>query len=271
MRYLQNLHTHTTFCDGKNSPRELLEIAIGKGFDSIGFSGHSYMSYSALLPVTLASTRAYKEEIRRLKVEYEGRIKVFLGLEADMFSEDDFSGLDYVIGSVHYLKTPHGIAAFDRQIPAIQAVIDEHYAGDGLAFARDYYAHLAELPKHGSFDIVGHFDLCDKHGKNADFFDTESRAYREAAIGAAEALAGKIPYFEVNTGCMPRGYRPFPYPAPFLLPELRRLGFGAVISSDCHNADYLDAGFEAAAELLRAAGFREYYILTDTGFSPVLL
>ncbi len=271
MKYLQNLHTHTTWCDGKNAPRELLEIAIAKGFDSIGFSGHSYMSYSSLLPVTLASTRAYKEEIRQIKREYEGRIKVFLGLEADMFSEDDFSGLDYVIGSVHYLRTPKGIAAFDRGIPEIRAVIDEHYGGDGLAFAKDYYRHMAMLPDYGRFDIIGHFDLCDKHGTRADFFDTESRAYREAAIGAAEALAGKIPYFEVNTGCIPRGYRQFPYPAPFLLSELKRLGFGAVITSDCHNAAYLDAAFDRAADALRAAGFREYYILTDDGFHPVAL
>lgn len=271
MKYLQNLHTHSTFCDGKNSPREMIEIAIEKGFDSIGFSGHSYMSYSPTMPVTLASTRAYKDEIRRLKAEYADRIKVFLGLEADMFSEDDFSGLDYTIGSVHYLETEKGIVGFDRQIPVIQAVIDEHYAGNGLAFARDYYAHMARLPDYGKFDIIGHFDLCDKHGKNASFFDTESRAYRDAAIGAAEALSGKIPYFEVNTGCIPRGYRPFPYPAPFLLPELRRLGFGAVITSDCHNANYLDAAFDTAAELLRAAGFRDYYILTDDGFAPVSL
>ena len=271
MKYLQNLHTHTTFCDGKNTPRQMLDIAIEKGFDSIGFSGHSYMSYSALLPVTLESTRTYKEEIRRLKIEYEGRIKVFLGLEADMFSEDDFSGLDYTIGSVHYLRTSHGIAAFDRQIPEIRAMIDEHYAGDGLAFVRDYYAHLARLPEYGNFDIIGHFDLCDKHGTKAGFFDTESREYREAAIGAAEALAGKIPYFEVNTGCIPRGYRQFPYPAPFLLRELRRLGFGAVITSDCHNAAYLDAAFDTAADCLRDAGFREYYILTDNGFVPVSL
>ena len=46
MKYRQNLHTHTTFCDGKDTPEELVEAAIAKGFDSIGFSGHSYMYYS---------------------------------------------------------------------------------------------------------------------------------------------------------------------------------------------------------------------------------
>lgn len=269
MKYLQNLHTHTTWCDGKNPPRELLEIAIQKGFDSIGFSGHAHMPHSGY--ISFDSTREYKEDIRKIKQEYAGRIKVFLGLEVDMLGDDDLSGLDYTIGSVHYLRVSGQVVGFDRPKETVRAVIDEHYAGDGLAFARDYYRHLAMLPDYGKFDIIGHFDLCDKHGKSAGFFDTESRAYRDAAIGAAEALAGKIPYFEVNTGCIPRGYRSYPYPAPFLLPELRRLGFGAVISSDCHNAAYLDAAFDTAAELLRAAGFREYYILTDDGFCPVAL
>jgi hypothetical protein len=38
---LQDLHTHTTYCDGKNTPREMIEAAIAKGLRRIGFSGHS--------------------------------------------------------------------------------------------------------------------------------------------------------------------------------------------------------------------------------------
>ena len=37
---LYNYHTHTTFCDGKNTPQEIVEGAIQKRFDAIGFSGH---------------------------------------------------------------------------------------------------------------------------------------------------------------------------------------------------------------------------------------
>ena len=47
----QNLHTHTIYCDGINTPEELVEAAIAKGFDSIGFSGHSYMSYASWVPL----------------------------------------------------------------------------------------------------------------------------------------------------------------------------------------------------------------------------
>ena len=92
----------------------------------------------------------------------------------------------------------------------------------------------------------------------------------ELAIEAAEALAGKIPFFEVNTGAISRGYRTTPYPAPFLLKELHRLGYGAVISSDCHDKRALDCWYPEAAGLLLAHGFREIYVLTAPGrFEPV--
>ena len=84
-------------------------------------------------------------------------------------------------------------------------------------------------------------------------------------------MAGRIPYFEVNTGAIARGYRTTPYPDPFLVKELKRLGFGAVISSDCHNKALMDFGFAQAEQLLRTCGYQEKYILTQDGFIPVPL
>ena len=41
MRPVADFHMHTVFCDGKNTPEEILEKAIELGFDSIGFSSHA--------------------------------------------------------------------------------------------------------------------------------------------------------------------------------------------------------------------------------------
>ena len=32
-------HTHTTFCDGKNTPMEMAEAALRQGLTALGFSG----------------------------------------------------------------------------------------------------------------------------------------------------------------------------------------------------------------------------------------
>ncbi len=38
-----NYHTHTTFCDGENSPEEMVLAAIDAGLPELGFSGHSHL------------------------------------------------------------------------------------------------------------------------------------------------------------------------------------------------------------------------------------
>ena len=90
-------------------------------------------------------------------------------------------------------------------------------------------------------------------------------------LSAADELLKTDAIFEVNTGAISRGYRTSPYPTIDLIKEFRSRGFGAVISSDCHDGRYLDCGFEDARELLKAGGFTERYILTDNGFKAVAI
>ena len=271
MGYKQNLHTHSSFGDGVQTPEEIIERAIALGFDSVGFSEHSYFKYSTYFATRSDNSAEYRAEIYRLKDKYKGSFPVFCGLEVEMYSDAELVGYDYLVGSVHYLKVLEEYVGFDVRDPAKVKDTIDRYFGSGIEFARAYYKTLSELPSRANFDIIGHFDLIAKHREIAELIDTSSSEYRNTAIEAAEALVGKIPYFEVNTGGVARGYSDYPYPAPELLRELRRLGFGAVISSDSHNADTLDFGFDAAEELLRSCGFKERYILTDNGFMPVLI
>ena len=102
--YLQNLHTHCTFCDGKDTPREMIEKAIEKGFDSIGFSSHSPMFYSPAYAVTSSDIPKYSKMIYDLKEEYSDKIDIYCGWEYDMYTDCDMGKYDYMIGSLHYFK-----------------------------------------------------------------------------------------------------------------------------------------------------------------------
>ncbi len=269
MIYLQNLHTHTTYCDGRDTPREMIEAAIAQGFSSIGFSEHG-PSLSAMAP-SEEKIIAYKNEIRALAREYEGRIDVFCGLEYDAESNTCLDGYDYIIASSHYVHKNGGRYAADGSIERVRHAIDEVWNGNGIAFALDYFAELSLLPTHGKFDIVGHFDLVSKNCERADFFHVNDPAYIEAGLAAIDAMTGKIPFFEVNTGAISRGYRTTPYPAPVFIRAFRERGFGAVITSDCHDARNLACGMEDAERLLAAHGFTERYILTREGFKAIPL
>lgn len=270
MRYLQNLHQHSTFCDGKDTPEEVVLGAIEQGFDSIGFSSHSYMPWNTSYSWAMEDTTAYRAQINALKDTYKGKLDVYCGMEVEFYSPGDFSGFDYLIGSVHCLISPDGeILPFDRDADTVWKLIHNHFHGDGMAFAKEYYRTLQKLPEKADFDILGHLDIHTKHIEKHAFFDTRSKEYRNAGVEAIEQLAGKIPYFEVNTGAIGRGYRTSPYPMDFFLPELRRLGYGAVITSDCHDIRKLAIGYDLAEEMLKKAGFAEYYILKDGQFVPV--
>lgn len=270
MEYLQNLHTHTIYCDGKDTPEEMIEAAISKGFSSIGFSGHSYLPDSDYT-MSKDGTTEYKKELENLKIKYAGKIEIFCGLEADIFSSTDLSGYDYLIGSVHCLNCDGKLLDVDFTLEKTREIIDEYFKGDGILYAKEYYKTLAKLPEYGKFDIIGHIDLITKFSEKASIFDTNSKEYKNAVIETLEALQGKIPYFEVNTGAISRGYRTTPYPDENILKELKRLGFGAVITSDCHNKNMLDCNFKEAEILLKNYGFKEKYILTADGFKSVEL
>lgn len=275
MRNLQNLHTHSTFCDGKNTPEEMVRFAIEKGFDSIGFSGHSYMSFSEGWSMSLSGTEDYKKHINELKEKFKNEIDIFLGLEFEMYSHIgidggmDLSGYDYLIGSSHYIKLGDEIVGFDRDAKTVKEVIDKYFGGNGLAFAKKYYEGFSKLHEYGNFDIIGHFDIITKTLDQIPHFDPECKEYLNAAFECIEALSGKIPFFEVNTGPIPRGYKLTPYPSKPLLKELKNKGFKAIITSDCHNGKDLDGGFETAREILKECGYSERYILTKNGFKAV--
>ena len=241
MKYMQNLHTHTTFCDGKNKPEEIITEAINKGFSSIGFSGHSEMYYSPEYGMTKDGTEEYKNEISSLKAKYRDKISVFCGCEYDIYS--------------------------DVSAEIIQGVINKYFGGDGLALAKKYYEAVAEMPKYGNFDIVAHFDIITKNIEKTNLFDITSKEYKNYAFEAISALKGKIPYFEVNTGAIARGYRTTPYPFPEIIKEFKRQGFGATISSDCHDKKHLDVYFKEAVDLLKECGYREIVVYTDDGFT----
>lgn len=249
-----------------------MQEALGRGFDSIGFSEHSYMYFSSSISqMPVENMGNYKQEIRALKEKYRDKIDIFCGLEFEFYSEVPLDGFDYLIGSVHYMEFEGGIFGFDRKLDEVQTYIRNHFGGDAMTFAKRYYELVARLPERGNFDILGHFDVLTKNNELGHFIDTTDPKYIHMGLDAIHALKGKIPLFEVNTGAIPRGYRTSPYPQMEFIKEFCKCGFGAVLSTDCHNKDHLDTYFEEARQLLREAGFTSRWILTDGGFKEVEL
>lgn len=247
-----NLHTHTCFCDGKDSPEELAEKAYALGFRALGFSGHAYSIYDRDFCMRKKETASYRSCVLDLKEKYRGKMKILLGIERDYFGEGDDDPYDYVIGSLHYVKAPGGsLLSVDASEEEMVAGVEKFFGGNYRNYVEAYYETAGDVTEKNGADIVGHFDLITKFNEGGKYFDESAGWYRKAALKALAKAARNKPVFEINTGAMARGFRTSPYPAAFLLAEIRRLGCPVILSSDCHDKEQLDFGFTTILDKLK--------------------
>ena len=236
-----NLHTHSTFCDGRDTPEAMVCAAIEKGFDVLGFSSHSEM---------LRDPPAYVAAIRDLAEKYRGRIRIFCGIEADWPCPLDLAPYDYVIGSVHFVPTASGARVAVDDTPEILAAgIRDHFGGDASALVRAYFAAERDMVACGRLDVVGHPDLVRKFNAKCPFFDEDAAWYRAELEDTADAIAASGKAVEINTGAISRGWLGDAYPSPAFRELLRARGVGFVLSSDAHAAEGLDCAFDRYAAL----------------------
>ena len=177
---LQNLHTHSLFCDGNDTPEEIVAAALSRGFDSLGFSSHAPTEIKDDCELTDVS--GYVDCIKELKARYSGKIKLFLGIELDYYSKEpkDLSDFDYSISSAHYSILKNGVSvAYDHSAERTKKHINEDFCGDGLAYARSYFETVAKLEPKTDVSFVGHIDAVSKFSeRHPEFFDTDSPRYR---------------------------------------------------------------------------------------------
>lgn len=260
---IANYHTHTKFCDGENTPEEIVASALERGLSAIGFSGHGYTSFDT--GYCMKETEEYIAEINRLKEKYKKEIQIYLGIEEDAFHYTDRAKFDYIIGSSHYFNIDGSYYPIDSSNDHFKRAL-ELFSGDTLRMADAYYGAFCDYIIKRKPDIVGHFDLITKYDEiNGSLLlsDAEYNGIAEKYIGLA-SRAGCI--FEVNTGAIARGVRTSPYPAENLLHVLKRNGTGIILSSDSHSGKTLDFGFDEVKSYLKDIGFKYTYVLYDNRF-----
>lgn len=234
-----NYHTHSTFCDGKDTPEEMVLEAIRLGCPEIGFSGHSHTDFDETYCMSIEGTEQYKKCIRELAEKYRDKIRILLGVEQDYFSDASINGYDYVIGSVHYIKKDGAYLTVDESADRMKKDVANHYGGDFYAYIEDYYALIGDIYNKTKCNIVGHFDLVTKFNEDDSLFDTSHPRYIAASDNALKKLLATPAIFEINTGAIARGYRKTPYPEKRLLNIILQSGKTVVRNSDCHNKSYL--------------------------------
>lgn len=278
-----NLHTHCTFCDGKNTAEEMVIAAIEKGFTALGFSSHSIYPVSPefyIAPdddwhIHTERFNDYIKEIKRLKEKYSDQIQIYTGFEADYFEAPsvgsaipDFAAYkefqpDFLIGSVHFVNTPKGFYTVDHTVENIQENLKKLYTDektgliDGKRAVCEYFAAERQMLAKGNFNIIGHADLIRKRNGILKLFDEKEDWYILELKATAEAIAKAGVVAEINTGAIARGIMDDVYPSSPFLEFLFAKKVPVCINSDCHNAPYLDCAFDKAAAIAKKIGYTE--------------
>ena len=266
MSGFQNLHTHTTYCDGALSPEDMVGAAIGLGLSSLGISEHSYVPFDIYYSMDMIEASKYIAEVSALKSRYEDKIEIFLGLERDYYTEEIPDGLDYVIGALHYACVNGEYLSVDAGPDRQKEMVDLHFGGDFYALAENYFSVLSNIAVKTKPDIIGHFDLVSKYNLEGSLFDETNPVYISAALCAMDEILKTCNLFEANTGAMYRLGKKEPYPSTFFLKELLKRGGEVIMSSDSHDAASIGYKFSDMLELLRFIGFRHIKRLTKGGF-----
>ena len=267
-----NLHTHTTFADGKHTAEEVVLSALDCGMEVLGFSEHSFHANPAIYGMkSVEEQAAYRKEIERLKLVYGDRIKILCGIEQDSQSGIPTEVYDYVIGSVHYLHLGDSYCAIDLSPNDVLSDIREHCGGDPIVYAKAYFEAVARVEQDTQCDIVGHFDLLTKFDERFSIFDAADPRYIKAGLEALDALLERDVIFEVNTGAMSRGYRTSPYPAPIFLRRIAEKRGNVTLNADAHHKDYLTFGFDKALQLVKASGIGSVLTMTKDGWKNIAI
>ena len=164
---IANYHSHTTRCKhARGSEREYIEAAIASGMQILGFADHAPCpfkdGYISGIRMDMDEVTEYVTELRALQKEYEDRIQILIGFEAEYlpqyFDEQialfDKVHIDYMIMGQHFLSS-------EQQGPYTgRSNTDE-------AFLIEYVDRVIAGMKTGRFAYLAHPDLAnyigDKH------------------------------------------------------------------------------------------------------------
>lgn len=270
-----NFHTHTTYCDGKESAESMIQAALAKGFARLGFSGHCFNDFRPedveVWCMSPQGTKEYMAEVHTMAEKYKDKIEILCGVEQDFCASMPAEGFDYVIGSVHYVEKDSMYYCVDESPEVLEWAIQEGFGGDSYALTKRFFEQEAEVVGKTNATFIGHFDLVTKFNEGNRFFDPMDKRYRDAALTAMDALIETGCPFEINTGAMYRGLRKEPYPSVKLLKDLHERKGHILLSSDSHDGASLGFCFAEVAKIAKEVGFQTVKVLTKDGWEDFLL
>jgi histidinol-phosphatase (PHP family) len=229
-----------------------LEAAERAGVEELGVSEHVHRFRDSLEvwdhPFWLENARddltAYCEFVRGTPLRLGIEMDFIAGREDRIASLLDAHELDYVVGSVHFLRD----RAVDHDVWDVWEAIP-----DPDRVWRLYFETLAEAVLTGLYDIVAHPDLIKVWGSGRPHPTRDPRFYYEPAVEAI-AEAGVAVEFSTAGWRKPAGEQ---YPSQAFAEMCLDAGAAFSLSSDAHTPEDVGYEYERAVETMRSWGVKQ--------------
>lgn len=233
-----------------------MQSALRAGFTTWGFSPHGPIGVESPCNMKKEDVPQYLEEVKRLRKIFP-EMRILAGMEVDYISEDDGPtlpqvrdyGLDYVIGSVHFIPNQMGeFKDIDGSPERFRKYLQEYFEDDLEYVVKTYWHQVQEMIRQGGFDIIGHID---KIALNASFIDPgieETQYYSSLAQDTIEMAIESGNAIEINTKHYRKYGRFFPHPRYWN--HIKEAGITMPINSDTHYAELVEDGMAEAQALL---------------------
>lgn len=270
-----NYHTHSTYCDGKSTLKDIYDRAISFQMKSIGFASHGPLPFECDWCMRKDSFSDYRAEIEALKLKNE--IEVYAGLEVDYIPGQvgpaDFKDqLDFTVGSVHFVDAFDGKHwEADNTLPQFEEGLLRVFDNDVKKAVQRYFELIREMLVRSTPTILGHMDRIKVHNMHKNFFDEQSDWYLKEVSDTLELAQQKDVIVEVNTRGLQRKRSREPFPGDFALKRIAELNIPVHLASDAHHADDLIALFPDVAEQMIQAGITSVVQLHDAKWEAVEL
>ncbi|MDB4500400.1 histidinol-phosphatase HisJ family protein [bacterium] len=240
-------HSHTPLCKhAYGEPTEYAAIAEKRGLLGLMVTCHNPMpdGFSAAVRMAEDEFDAYVDLVAKTRDEWQGRVDVRLGLEADYFEgyenylEKQLSSAEFhfVLGSVH------------PQIPEFR---EKYWSNDLREVQRTYFRLLAKSAETGLFDSIAHPDLI----KNFTSEAWDADQMLDDIRPALDRIAATGVAMELNTSGVNKTISEM-NPFPAMLAEMRLRNIPITLGADAHVAERVSNGYENAMRLLQQCGYR---------------
>ena len=249
MKLKNNYHTHTARCGHATGlDEEYVLKAIEIGIEELGFSDHCPFEGVSQPFVRMDYSRLdeYITSINLLKEKYKDKIKIYVGLEAEYYSEvKDYyksllNKLDYLICGQHF--------ALDDN----RKLIYSGYETNNKAVVVDYVNRVIEAIESGFFKYIAHPDLIlNAYTYRDEFIEGQMRRICEASEKRHVPLEINLEGInkQVKKGWIGKEYF---YPFDYFWNIVKDYSIDVVIGADIHHPedflrDYDKYGYDIAS------------------------